>query len=206
MVASYTQLLGKRYGDRLEGDAQEFMAYIVDGAGRMKQLIEDLLAYSRVGTRGREFRPVKLDAVLERARVNLRAALEESGAELTPTRCPRSGRRAQLVQLLQNLIGNAIKFRGESTPASTFPLPKKDESSRIGARQRHRHRAAVLRAHFHGIPAPARQGPLPGHRHRPRDLQEGGGPARRPHPGGVGARQGQPLHIHATKEEGTQHV
>src|SRR6185503_3420206 len=83
MVASYTQLLGKRYGDKLEGDAQEFMAYIVDGAGRMKQLIEDLLAYSRVGTRGREFRKVKLEAVLNRARSNLRAALEESGAVLT---------------------------------------------------------------------------------------------------------------------------
>ncbi len=62
MVASYTQLLGKRYGDRLEGDAREFMAYIVDGAGRMKQLIEDLLAYSRVGTRGKEFKPLRLEA------------------------------------------------------------------------------------------------------------------------------------------------
>jgi PAS domain S-box-containing protein len=117
MVASYTQLLGKRYGDRLEGDAQEFMAYIVDGAGRMKQLIEDLLAYSRVGTRGRDFRPVKLQAILERARINLRAALEESGAELTRDALPEVvGDEPQLVQLMQNLIGNAIKFRGKAAP------------------------------------------------------------------------------------------
>jgi PAS domain S-box-containing protein len=117
MVASYTQLLGRRYGDRLEGDAKEFMAFIVDGAARMKQLIEDLLAYSRVGTRGKEFRPVKLDAVVERARINLRAALEESGAQLDCDPLPEvEGDELQLTQLMQNLIGNAIKFRGKATP------------------------------------------------------------------------------------------
>jgi PAS domain S-box-containing protein len=115
MVSSYTQLLGKRYADKLDGDAREFMAYVVDGAGRMKQLIEDLLAYSRVGTRGRDFRPVKLGMVFERAKLNLRSALEDCGGELTCDPLPTlEADETQLLQLLQNLIGNALKFRGRS--------------------------------------------------------------------------------------------
>src|SRR3954453_16928758 len=73
MVSSYTQLLAKRYNDKLQGDAQEFMHYIVDGAARMKQLIEDLLAYSRVGTKGKDFKPAAIDAALKKAITNLRA-------------------------------------------------------------------------------------------------------------------------------------
>jgi PAS domain S-box-containing protein len=117
MISSYTQLLGRRYGDRLDGDAQEFMAFIVDGAARMKQLIEDLLAYSRVGTRGREFQEVDSGASLTRALANLRTAQESSGAVITHDAMPRViADGAQLAQLFQNLIGNAIKFRAEATP------------------------------------------------------------------------------------------
>jgi len=132
MVASYTQLLGKRYGDRLEGDAKEFMAYIVDGASRMKQLIEDLLAYSRVGTRGREFKPVKLESVVERAKTNLRAALEESGGELTHDPLPEvQGDEMQLLQLFQNLAGNAIKFHGEAKPRVHVSASEKESEFEI---------------------------------------------------------------------------
>jgi len=102
MVSSYTQLLMRRYGDRLDGDAMEFTAYIVDGATRMKQLIEDLLAYSRVGTKGKEFRPVPVESTLRRAIVNLRAAIEESGAAVTYDALPVvKGDDVQLTQLFQ---------------------------------------------------------------------------------------------------------
>ena len=117
MIGSYTQLLERRYADKLDSDAREFMGFIVGGATRMKQLIEDLLAYSRVGTRGKELRPVAARAALERALVNLRATVEASGAEVTHDALPEvSGDDTQLTQLLQNLIGNAIKFRRPDEP------------------------------------------------------------------------------------------
>ena len=116
MVSSYTQLLGRRYADKLkEGDAQEFMHYIVDGAGRMKQLIEDLLAYSRVGTKGKEFKPVPIETPLKKAIGNLRAAIEESSAAVTWDPLPTLDvDEMQLAQLFQNLMGNALKFRAPS--------------------------------------------------------------------------------------------
>jgi PAS domain S-box-containing protein len=118
MIGSYTQLLERRYGDKLDSDAREFMDFIVEGATRMKQLIEDLLAYSRVGTRGKELRPVQARDALDRALANLRATIEASGAEVTHDALPEvSADDTQLTQLLQNLVGNAIKFRKKDEPA-----------------------------------------------------------------------------------------
>ena len=117
MVASYAQLLGRRYEAKLDGDAKEFMAYIVDGAARMKQLIEDLLAYSRVGTKGAEFKRVNAEDALKRALFNLRVAIQEAGAVVTNDPLPAlSGDEVQLGQLLQNLMSNALKFRSDSVP------------------------------------------------------------------------------------------
>jgi light-regulated signal transduction histidine kinase (bacteriophytochrome) len=117
MVASYTQLLMRRYGERFDGDAREFMDFIVDGAARMKQLIEDLLAYSRVGTRGKPFQPVPAETVLKKALANLQIAIEQSGATVTHDPLPVvTVDEVQWLQLLQNLIGNAVKFRGEAPP------------------------------------------------------------------------------------------
>ncbi len=127
MVSSYTQLLGKRYGDKLQGDAQEFMHYIVDGAARMKQLIEDLLAYSRVGTKGKEFKSVPVEAPLRKAIGNLRAAIEESSAAVTWDPLPTvDADEMQLAQLFQNLMGNALKFRGSGVPRIHVKAEEKD--------------------------------------------------------------------------------
>ena len=117
MISSYTQLLMRRYGKLFDQDAKEFMEFIVDGAARMKQLIEDLLAYSRVGTRGRDPEPTDAQGALDQALANLRAAVESSGAAVTHDALPMVRADAsQLVQLFQNLIGNAIKFHGEQPP------------------------------------------------------------------------------------------
>jgi PAS domain S-box-containing protein len=114
MMASFARLLEKRHRGQLDADADEFIAYIVDGATRMQRLIGDLLAYSRVGRRGKEFAPTDCTAVVEAACANLRAAIEESGAAVACGPLPTViADDVQLVQFFQNLIGNAIKFRGD---------------------------------------------------------------------------------------------
>jgi len=116
-VASYTQLLARRYRDKLDDDAREFIGYAVDGVNRMQSLIADLLAFSRVGSRGGGFEPTDLDPVLQRALANLEAAIEESGARVTADALPTvRGDAVQLGQLFQNLVGNGVKFRGEDVP------------------------------------------------------------------------------------------
>ncbi len=118
MIASYTQLLERRYGERFDGDAKEFMAFVVDGAARMKLLIEDLLAYSRLGTHGKLFQRVPAEAVLAKVLANLRLAIEQSGATVTHDALPEVVvDDVQWMQLLQNLIGNALKFRAGAPPA-----------------------------------------------------------------------------------------
>lgn len=117
MVASYTQLLARRYRDKLDDDGLEFINYAVDGATRMQRLIQDLLAYSRVGTRGDVFEPVPLSGALERALANLKVTLAEAGAVITNDPLPTvQGDLSQLAQLFQNLVGNAIKFRRDEPP------------------------------------------------------------------------------------------
>jgi len=117
MVSSYTQLLAKRYQSKLDTDADEFISYAVDGAKRMQTLLYDLLEYSRVGTRGKPFRLVECKDIIEQALANLKVAIEESGAVVNyDNLLAIMGDEGQLVRLFQNLIGNAIKFRGQETP------------------------------------------------------------------------------------------
>src|SRR6267143_1379291 len=131
MVSSYTQLLMRRYGDKLDGDAKEFTAFIVDGATRMKQLIEDLLAYSRVGTRDKNFKPAEAESSLRRALTNLRAAIQDSGATVTQDKLPTIPcDEVQLAQLFQNLIGNALKFRKPDAGTTFhFTMPKERKAA-----------------------------------------------------------------------------
>jgi PAS domain S-box-containing protein len=117
MVASYTQLLARRYKGRLDKDADEFIAYAVDGTQRMKRLIEDLLLYSRAGKGGPPMREFSSEAALREALENLRVRLEETGAKVTQDALPViTGSEAQVVQIFQNLIGNALKYRGDRVP------------------------------------------------------------------------------------------
>ena len=117
MVTSYTRLLARRYQGRLDADADEFIAYAVDGANHMQTLINDLLSYSRLGTRGKPFEPADCTVVFAHALANLKIAIEESGAVVTHDPLPTLLCDAtQLTQLFQNLIGNAIKFRSAEPP------------------------------------------------------------------------------------------
>lgn len=116
-VASYTQLLARRYHDRLDGEAQRFIERTTGAVARMQALIRDLLAYSRVDTQGTAFGPTDCEAVLRDALDNLQAAIAEAGAAVTHDPLPRLPADAsQLRQLFQNLIGNAIKFRRDERP------------------------------------------------------------------------------------------
>jgi PAS domain S-box-containing protein len=117
MVASYTQLLSRRYKGKLDSDADEFISFAVDGASRMQRLIKDLLAYSRVGTKARDLLATSSEEALKQALINLRGAIEESGAQVTHDPLPIVvADEMQLIQLFQNLVGNAIKYQNPGVP------------------------------------------------------------------------------------------
>jgi PAS domain S-box-containing protein len=117
MVASYTQLLSRRYKGKLDGDADEFIEYAVDGTRRMKRLIEDLLLYSRAGKGAPPVSEFASEAALCEALNNLHATIQESHALVTYDALPKVvAASSQMVQVFQNLIGNAIKYRGDRVP------------------------------------------------------------------------------------------
>jgi PAS domain S-box-containing protein len=117
MITSYMQIIEEDYTGKLDADADQYIAFTVDGAKRMQTLIDDLLAYSRVGTRGEPFIPTSMNSVLSAAIANLEVTIEESHAVVTHDQLPTVlGDESQLIQLFQNLLGNAIKFRGDDAP------------------------------------------------------------------------------------------
>ncbi len=117
MVTSYTQLLARRYAGRLDSDADDFIGFIVDGTLRMQMLIRDLLEYSRVGSTELDLRGTASESVLEEVLADLRSLLNDSGGVVTHGSLPIVlADPSQLAQLFQNLLTNAIKFRGDRAP------------------------------------------------------------------------------------------
>ncbi len=132
MVAAYTQLLGDRYRGKLDGDADKYIGYAVEGAVRMQTLILDLLAFSQAGHNQQSPGPVECNAAFDAAMHNLRRAIEETGAVVTRDNLPAlTADSTQLGQLFQNLIGNAIKFRGTEVPAVRISAAKQNDEWRF---------------------------------------------------------------------------
>lgn len=126
-VASFTQLLQKRYGGQLDDRADQYIGFAVDGALRMQRLIQDLLAFSRVGRSGAEPETVHLEAVLEQVRHDLAERVAETGAEVTHDPLPAvRGERALLAMLLTNVVGNALKFRHPERPPRVHLSARRD--------------------------------------------------------------------------------
>jgi signal transduction histidine kinase len=132
-VASFCQLLEERYRGQLDERADQYIDFAVDGAKRMQQLINDLLAFSRVGRLSPDWERVELDDVLARAQANLAVAIEESGATVVAAPLPAvRGEAALLAAVFQNLIGNAIKFRSQAPPAIQITSERRDGEWLIG--------------------------------------------------------------------------
>lgn len=159
MVTSYAQLLERRYRSQFDEDGLEFLHYIVDGAKRMRQLIDDLLSFSRVGTQAKALSPVSSEAALNAALANLSLSISESGAEIKREPLPVVlADQSQLTQLFQNLIANAIVYRrADEPPRIQIRAEKKDrqwqfavKDNGIGIAPEHHERIFVIFQRLHG--------------------------------------------------------
>lgn len=158
MVSSYVQLLERRYSHQLDQDAREFIQYAVDGATRMQGLINDLLAFSRAGRPEVKLERIEMDQLLDQALANLRGALVETGAEIRRTPLPRLWvEPLPIMQLFQNLVGNAIKFHGPEPPLIQISAQQIKEGwqfsvndNGIGIDPNHFNRLFILFRRLHG--------------------------------------------------------
>ena len=127
-VTGFVQLLKKKYGNRLDSEADQFIEFAVDGAKRMEALIKDLLSYARVGSQSRQLAPTDVAAAVRQAVDNLGTSIREAAGEITYGELPTvRADGSQLVQLFQNLIGNAMKFRGEEPPKIHVDASRQDD-------------------------------------------------------------------------------
>jgi len=158
MISSFTQLLEQRYKGKLDKSADEFTKFAVDGANRMQRMINDLLSYSRLSTRGKSFEPVNSEEILARVHTNLLPLIEENQALLTHESLPEiTADASQMLHLFQNLIGNAIKFRGKEPPRiHVFSESRKEEwmfgvrDNGIGIAKEYFDRIFVIFQRLHG--------------------------------------------------------
>jgi signal transduction histidine kinase len=158
MVSSYMQLLEKRYRGRLDDDADEFIAFAVDGAKRLQTLIKDLLAFSRVKSRGRSFDSTDSQWIIERVLTNLGELIKENNATVTHDRLPTvMADDVQLEQVFQNLLGNAIKFHSEVPPEIHIGAERMDgewkfsvRDNGIGIEPEYREKIFVIFKRLHG--------------------------------------------------------
>lgn len=131
-ISSFTQLLAKRYKNKLDKDSDEFIEYITEASVRMQNMIKDLLQYSRVISRGKEFKPTNTDEIIEYTISSLKTSIEDTDAEVTYDRLPKvTADSGQLLQLFQNLVGNAIKFRRFGTPPKIHISCLEDENNYV---------------------------------------------------------------------------
>ena len=149
MMASYTQLLAKRYHGQLDEDADEFIGFVVDGAKRMQVLIQDLLAFSRVGSAELQRQRTDCEQILEQALVNLEIPRNEAGATIRHEPLPTvEADSLQLLQVFQNLIHNAIKFRVDRPPVVEVGAERSAEGWRFFVRD---NSIGIERAHVERI-------------------------------------------------------
>ena len=138
-IAGFAEVLQDKYEDRLDDKGRSYLSRIVEGTLRMERLINDLLAYARVTSQASPFEPVACAAVLDEVLSNLKAAIDESNATITADDLPTvMGDKTQLVQLFQNLIGNAIKYRRDASPViriSAAPIQEPQEGKAGNARE-----------------------------------------------------------------------
>ncbi|ADZ10498.1 multi-sensor signal transduction histidine kinase [Methanobacterium lacus] len=133
MVASFTQLLERRYKNHLDDDANDYIDFIVEGAQRMKDLIDDLLAFSRLNTEVHKFEPILVEVALDDVSFNLKSSIEENNATITYDPLPTiNGDPSQIRQLFQNLISNAIKFHGDTPPKIHVSAQELDDECIFG--------------------------------------------------------------------------
>ncbi len=129
MISSYVALLEKRNKEKFDSDSKEFVEFALDGASRMKQLINDLLHYSRIGTKGKPFEETTVENILTKTIKNLEVKIKEVNAKITHDSLPSIiADESQMIQLFQNLIGNALKFCSDRTPEIHISVKKEQDN------------------------------------------------------------------------------